>query len=499
MNSLTITISNYRNIPIQSPVELELKDGVTFILGLNNVGKTNLLKFFFELRGFLSFDEEKGIRTNGNHGSKYFDHFANRNNLNHPIKFKLSREDVFIEYSIKSKDKAHSANLEVSYITSYGENLDRIKIEKIKNILSDFSNIMYIGSSRTVISQTNSRYFDIQIGTAFFESWSQWATGNDFTQIKLIKELIIELKELFEFQSFNIEVSSDKKNLLITTDDGLFTLDELGTGISHFIVVLANALIKKPSFILIDEPETGLHPKLQQRFIRALASKSKYGLAATSHSIGLARSSADFILSLIKEENGYVKLKPFGHSNYSSSISGIINELNYSQYAELGGSKILLVEGRTDIKSFREILRKYSIEHEFIIISFGGRQFMTTVKSKIIDELSELNRFNTEVFVIFDSEKTSENAQLKPEFEIFHQVCEELGFNVFATDYHSTENYISQSAINNILNSGIQKLDKFEKFENQWKKEQNWLMFRDMELVDFEETELNNFIKNKMK
>ena len=89
--------------------------------------------------------------------------------------------------------------------------------------------------------------------------------------------------------------------------------------------------------------------------------------------------------------------------------------------------------------------------------------------------------------------------ELKSEFVVFKEVCESLGYKVFVTDFHSTENYISQEAINSVLNSDIQKLGKFEKFENQWKKEINWLMFREMNLEDFKESELNTFIINEMK
>jgi len=249
---------------------------------------------------------------------------------------------------------------------------------------------------------------------------------------------------------------------------------------------------------LIDEPEQNLHPKMQETFVRALSSKTKFGVIATSHSVGLARSVADKIYSLTSL-NGKLQITKYGN-HYNPTIAQSISEMSYSQFVEIGGNNILLVEGRTDIKSFREILRKYNIENKFVIISFGGRQFMTTDKSKIIDELHELNRLNANsITAIFDSEFTKEDDVLKKEFQIFVEVCQELNFNVFPTDRHSTENYISQSSVNKILGNQIKALSPYEVFNqrtgnNMWEKTKNWLMFLEMGKADFENTGLDKFI-----
>lgn len=75
---------------------------------------------------------------------------------------------------------------------------------------------------------------------------------------------------------------------------------------------------------------------MQEIFIRTLASKAKYGLVATSHSIGLARSvGADKIYSLSKKPDGKLNLSRFGDA-YTPSVTNAINELGYSQFVELG-------------------------------------------------------------------------------------------------------------------------------------------------------------------
>jgi hypothetical protein len=85
---------------------------------------------------------------------------------------------------------------------------------------------------------------------------------------------------------------------------------------------------------------------------------------------------------------------------------------------------------------------------------------MTKESTKIIEELGEIKRLNVRsVCVIFDSEKKSSLDVLRPEFENLIKTCEFLGFNVFPTDRHSTENYIIQRVIDKVVGAGLRALE----------------------------------------
>ena len=51
-------------------------------------------------------------------------------------------------------------------------------------------------------------------------------------------------------------------------------------------MVLLNIAIKKPSFILIDEPEINLHPSLQIKFLDILERYASNGVLYATHSVG---------------------------------------------------------------------------------------------------------------------------------------------------------------------------------------------------------------------
>jgi ABC-type cobalamin/Fe3+-siderophores transport system ATPase subunit len=506
--SFSLTIRNYRNIPYDNPLILKIEKNITFIVGVNNIGKTNLLRFFHELRPVfagivhdkftqsVTWDQELGLTA-------FSDNLFNQKSRTRELEINLSAEDFQLQVRLNPVRNEEHTNL---FTATYSKTHDNLAIDLevcFRNVVELFSKSHLVPTLRAVSAQGGftSQAKDTFVGGDFLNQFTTWSTGAVVSKRQQIETFIDELRELFNYRKFDIVVSEDKMCLIVKTDDGSFRLDELGDGIGHFILVLGNALFKQPSLILIDEPEIGLHPKMQELFIRTLASKSKLGLIAASHAIGLARSVADSIYSLTRQHDGKLHLLPFGE-HVTPTISQSISEMGYSQFVELGGNNILLVEGRTDIKSFREILRLYGIESKFIIWQLGGGTFITSNASKIIDELNEVKRLNPKsICVIFDSERTAKGQALKPLFEKFKSTCESLGFKVFPTDYHSTENYITQQAIDSILGNTFVALTPYELFGatgSKWPKEKNWLMFREMKKEDFKGTELDSFIQNNL-
>ena len=175
--------------------------------------------------------------------------------------------------------------------------------------------------------------------------------------------------------------------------------------------------------------------------------------------------------------------------------------MGYSQFAELGAEHLLLVEGRTDIKVFREILRKFDLDQHFLIWSLNGSDWLKSPPESIEDELNELKRLGSKsISVIFDSEKTSSEIDMTEGFRPFYELCLRLGFNAFPTDRHSTENYVTQSALDRVF-PGMKALSPFEVFGStnpKWSKSKNWLLFREMSASDFEGTQLGEFVSQTL-
>jgi len=61
---INLTIGNYRCFPVGSPASLKLTKGFSALVGVNNSGKSSLLKFFYEMRpAFTQIGRNTGVVT----------------------------------------------------------------------------------------------------------------------------------------------------------------------------------------------------------------------------------------------------------------------------------------------------------------------------------------------------------------------------------------------------------------------------------------------------
>ncbi len=153
---------------------------------------------------------------------------------------------------------------------------------------------LYVGPFRNAISVSQGQqYYDLQIGTGFVSTFAGYKSGTEPNQAEAVVALVDEIRRIFGYRTLEINPAADTQTLQIVADGRSFRLSELGAGLAHFIVVLVNVLVRQPSLLLIDEPELNLHASLQLDFLSVLARYTKYGVVFATHSLGLARSSAD--------------------------------------------------------------------------------------------------------------------------------------------------------------------------------------------------------------
>lgn len=499
-----VTVRNYRSFSPHNPITVELGEGVVFILGLNNAGKSNLLRLFAELR--LAWDYCAVNNLAQVHGKAFdtrfaddmkWDSIANHGGDGHPITVSVSVGGGTATLHLAPRDDAHTNDIRLTIEIKVARESE---YTDLRAIFSALTNCIYVPSTRT-IRHTPTRRQNLVTGEHFVAQWKAWSAGTRVRHREVADKLQQDLKSLFGYTRLDIRPNADESDLLVTTEDGSFGLSEYGDGLSHFVIVLANAAMAQPELIFIDEPENSLHPRLQITFVQTLARYAGSGLVATSHSIGLARSVADQILFLSRDR-AKARITPFGGRGVRS-ISDDVHEMGYSQFVELGGAGLLLVEGRTDIKAYREILRHLGLDQSFIVLSFGGGTFFVSNEAEIFHELDELKRLNAAVVgVIYDGGRTGPNEPINPKCRVFHEVCERLGYIVHATDRYAIDNYVSQSALDTVLGAGVaQQPGPFEKMGHNgkgWSKTRNWQLFASMSEGEIAATDIGQFILNRL-
>src|SRR5260370_14179277 len=296
-----------------------------------------------------------------------------------------------------------------------------VDIEFVFNFLSRLARTLYVGPFRNAINVgTNANYFDIPIGQSFIATWRGSKTGPVKKLHEATLQLTEDIKRIFGFRQLEINATDDNQSMQLFIDGKSYFLPELGSGLSHFIMVLASAAFRKPAYILIDEPEMRLHPSLQLDFLTTLGSYASEGVIFSTHVLGLARASAERIYSLQKKQDGSSQVRLL---EKTARLPEFLGELSFSGYQELGFDKVLLVEGATDVKTFQQFLRKYGLDHKVVIVPLGGSQLINSSRDL---ELQELKRISENLFAVVDSERSATGQDLKPDRQRFLESCKKV-------------------------------------------------------------------------
>ncbi len=235
-------------------------------------------------------------------------------------------------------------------------------------------------------------------------------------------------------------------------EDLALELENCGTGVSQLIAILYVVVTTiEPAIIIIDEPQSFLHPKALRKLIEIFkeVSRHQYIIATHSPQIISAVGTANIIqLSREKSETITQTIDPA----QTVQLRSLLKELGVSLSDLLEADFILWVEGLTEEICFPRILHKlgnFSLREIKILAvtntgDFEGRKHARTIFD-IYDKLSKSNYLLSPALgFIFDSENRSK--QQKVEMQKRHP-------NVKFLPRCNYENYlIHPQAIATVLN-----------------------------------------------
>jgi ABC-type cobalamin/Fe3+-siderophores transport system ATPase subunit len=500
LTGLKFELKNYRRFSDSYPAQFELRPGFTGIVGTNNAGKSSLMKFFREFRNYFasSFQSRSDMlealkgNTRGYPGllaSEPGEVFCNFNDRPLSIEFDFSDPKYSTGTPLRSlmiTVNREALNWTAVLVQSDGTPLRddscgfepddsfTLRGRKVCNFRPFFEDCsvvarsIFVGAFRNVVNiGAAGEYFDIQTGQAFISQWRQLKTGPSRRTSEATYKLTADLRRIFELDELDINTTADDQDLQVYADGRSYLIGEMGSGIVQFLILLANVLTKRPSYIFIDEPELNLHPSLQIDFLTTLASYTEDGVCFASHSIGLVRAIAEHQYSLRKKPDGS-ELRPLQET---PRLTELLGELSFSGYRELGFDHVLLVEGITDVPSIQQFLLTLGKGHEILVLPLGGASF---INERSEQQLSELTRLSSSIYCVIDSERSTAGAPLSAEREGFVRNCRSLGITCHVTDLRATENYFPDRAVKAALGPSYSSLGPYEKLDGQWPKSRNW-------------------------
>ncbi len=522
--SVRLTLKNFRCFSDQSPVTIDISDGFTALIGQNNSGKSSLLRFIYECRGIFSMLTAGGSMLAAIEGSKFgappqnvsdsLEIYCNQNERPLSVTVEVRTEPGSQSQLAKAEftsSKSDPGNWTASYWTS-----DHRKLEATRgtlrfaepttvarddgNPLVDFAVMnsaatkllgsMYMPAFRNILTQSGDRPYGVPLGTDFVNDWASWKMGRERRLNAKAQKIAADIREIFGLTQLEINPSEDRKTLHIVLDGKAYMLAELGAGLAQFIVTFVNVAMREPAILLIDEPESNLHPALQMRFLTGLASYVQHGVVFATHSIGLARSTAERIYS-IKKNGNTSTVHPFERTpNYAE----FLGEMSFSTFTELGFKHLLLVEGVTEVTTFQQFLRQLGLDHLVVVVPLGGSALISAGRDQ---ELSELKRITSNISVIIDSERSEAGATLAGDRTAFSATCTKLSIPILVTERRATENYFTQRALQRV-NDSYKQLGEFQSLKslaNHWLKSENWRIAKEMTKEELLDTDIGKFLQ----
>ena len=516
-----ITVANYRCFSEKEPARFVLCDGLTAVVGANNTGKSTLLRFFWELRPlFTSLAAgAPGLAAAVGAYATFSPPTADVDQLFHDA----SAGDLVIVVELLGASTTAKTNTRIAdrftvtiprgtntyTVAMYSagglvpavdhwvdghpfdeEGQPLVDLAPMLRAIGALARIRMIGPRRAASSQATSYDFDGVTGSNLVSRWKSLKGGGRRGR-DAAAEIEGRLGRLFNLDRLAITFSENGQDLFVSVGNQSYHIDELGSGLSHFLVALVTLnQHRDTSWVLVDEPDNGLHPTMQMEFLRTVAVDVSEGVLFATHNYGLARQCAARTYLVSRPPGSRVTL--VSTPVHITSLAEFLGELGYSGYRDQGVDRLLLVEGPNDARVIDELRRVMQLAGDVLLLPLGGND---TINQGAERQLSELTRICPKVFAVIDSEKASEASALEVGRKAFVDSCGKLGIECHVLERRSTENYLSASAIRSVLGPKASALGSFERASGDIKTQQVKIAAR-MTAEEVAATDLGRFLSS---
>ena len=504
---LAIRISNFRSIV--EPLEIPLKNKITFLVGQNNVGKTGILRFLGLLLNnggiipedvslftpslpevnYLLATEALRELAKGTIGMKAAikkdtpNHYTAVRRFDQKNTTKLS-DDVFQIFETDYFEGSTNFKNDFATVSSQEAN-----VAFFQNFLWNQLNLpttIYVPSQRMILAggvaavpqfgQVDFPGIKIDLTTIVVELARLDRPEGTPTQRQEARE---KLSKICSFVAYCLEVTSveikvpvENRTIYVTIDGNEQPISNLGSGIEQLIVIGMGSFKFPDQLVLIDEPELHFHPRTQKRMMKYLNDHAEAKFVIATHSAAILDSVEADIVQIWKDNH-----QCFGRTVQSNSDRyEAVRNLCHSPSELVLANFVIWVEGPSDRIFINRWIQKIAPDlsegTDYAIIFYGGsilaRHGFEDDDTDLVKALSIARNFA----VYMDSDKSAETDGLKKRVERVSAETISNGGMSWISAGREIENYVPQSVLLQLkgfeLNPAQQfgkvvKADKFDK------------------------------------
>lgn len=448
-------------------IELDISNQCVLI-GSNNTGKSNLLRYLLELTTlnmgplFTPEAKRKWENTIVTRDKRW--QFVETNVIKAQIliEYKISNVKKFRWFSLVHTNGFNSYSLSRSYSRrcappkKYIHNNDLLTFLFFRRMLDSLRYLTTHRNPYTIKSLTNLNEFDGN-ETSKMLDWLFHHNDTNNVTIPFTESLKKWMKDLFkeELQFYNI--GDENSKIIVETRYGKhdFELKNMGTGVAQTLMILTLCFYykirKKDLIMLIEEPETNLHPSALAILYEIIQSEfSNFQVIITTHSnILLDKNFTKWsIMRVIRNNKGLSSIYP---CITEKNKLDILDDLGVKASQLLLSNLVIWVEGPSDIYYIRSWINSSKYKHaleESIHYSFamyGG----TNIKNHSIaldkhrsEELVNIINLSKKAIVIFDKDNRNDNNKKDGIKSIIEEAKQNENILLWETEGKEIENYV---------------------------------------------------------
>ncbi len=491
-----IALSYYRSIGAQ-PIIIDFTKTVSVLIGKNNSGKSNIIDFlhlasqYAEVANKKASSSSRHITEEDKHLKKSSNNpivsiYLDRSHLQHyglterdvegapDIHFKVVGNKMNItstfldnlsntgKFNFINKKTAKSVNIEDKYVDQlYRTLLGNLKMDKdyLRDIYSQFPEILLIDCTKDLKNDE-------------IQQIRNWRDPDPQKQEekKLYRKFNSLVRELLKLTPYEIGFSQTTNEVTFDLDGMILPLNSFGKGVERIIRIARYLVGVTDKLVLLEEPETNLHPALQRAFFKYLLEDkdNKYVIATHSNSM-IGTGDAVEIIHVSKDD-----LASISHVlDSKKELTDMLEDIGVKPSDLYLANYIIWVEGPSDriyLKKYLSLLRPDLRENEhFVFMFYGGYGHLkhisvadeTDVNGDDIDLINLLS-INPRCAVIIDSDKKAAKAEIDKIRKRIKQEFDDKGLKCWITKKRTIENYIPVAVFEEILNAETTVKGKLE-------------------------------------
>lgn len=255
------------------------------------------------------------------------------------------------------------------------------------------------------------------------------------------------LRDITQIDDLKIEIPHDFSTINVLANGVFRPLEALGSGVHDLFILAAEIVLNEGKLILLEEPETHMHPEFQRKLMRFLSEEIDAQFFITTHSPVIIDTPEAKVFG-VSTLDRQAMVKPL---LTSQTRRNACRELGYRASDLLQSNCIIWVEGPSDRVYLNHWIRQADAKLcegiHYRIMFYGGRLLShLSLEDEQVGDFIQLLPINRAAAVVIDSDLGSRTQSLRETKVRIIDEVREIGGIAWVTAGREIENYIPAAA-----------------------------------------------------